>query len=152
MKINTIKRNTKGKPLTHTEFDNNWTTIETAINEKQGRLLYEIVDVEQSFNNGESTTSLSLQIKIKLLEDVEVVPILKACATINCSLKVFSGPINAFEGNNFPLPANDEVSNSINMIIPINEEDWPALLKVYISDDAGNFCNTYEQFYLNELP
>lgn len=151
MKINTIKRNTKGKPLTHAEFDDNWTIIETAINVKQGRLFYEIVDIEQSFTNEGDSINLSMQIRLKLLEDIEMVPILKTCATVNGILKMIGGSVDAFEGNDFPLRANDELNNSIDITIPISEEDWPALVKVYISDDNGNFCNTYEQFYLNEL-
>lgn len=151
MKTNTIKRNMKGTPLTHTEFDNNWTAIEATINERQGRLLYEIVDSEQSFYNGEDGIHLRVGLRLKVLHSITTIPILKICATVNGILVTGQAYPGIFRGNDFPINVDDETLEQIEVAIPFSVVEWPAEVKVYISDDDRNFCNVYEQTYLEYL-
>lgn len=153
MGVNTIKRSGKGKPLTHEEFDTNWVLIEDAINSRARKELYEIanslVDIEYSDTGDVAAIMFKYNIVVK--EEVRVMPILKCWATVNGVIRAVGGSTDLVEGNDFPVAANTELTGLLEITVPVNGEVSPAFVKVYISDDAGNFCNTQEGTY-NLIP
>ncbi|MBS1613774.1 MAG: hypothetical protein JST49_13215 [Bacteroidetes bacterium] len=139
--LNTIKRNIKGRSLTHQEFDNNWTAIESIVNNNMPQQRYEIAI--QGYNNAVGLDYVEAFISIKTLVELKEMPKLKCWAVNQGVIIAICQGKDFFEGLSFPIPSNTILSQTYSLRVnmtPNLERDWDAV--AYLQDSNAHFSNS----------
>lgn len=150
--MNLTKRNTKGEALTWDDIDNNWTSIEEAINAQGSDRLYEFDNI--SLSNSCSTTgvnTISISGTIKILKDIDFLPIVKGCIVLNGNIVVCGASTDMFIGAEFPFVNGSSTPEKVlyQLELPINS--YPAKVSLHLWDDRNNFSEPYT-YSMSENP
>lgn len=139
-----IKRSTKGEALTWDDLDGNWLAIESSINNIGQRKLYQIEDVTVTDScslNGVNT--LSLAGRVRILEGMDELPIIKACVVVNGVIEMSGTSDDMFVGCTFPFVAGTVGLSSTMHEIDLDPGDYPVNIKLHVWDEKGNYAEPH---------
>lgn len=135
--LNTVKRNLKGKSLTHQEFDNNWTSIENAINAKAPALRYNIAISGYEINDD----SLKLFIAVEMLQDVTILPDFKCWVVDEGEIVAIGNCGDLYLDSDYPIQSGTALVKHIRVEYVPNHEGRGAIGTIYLQDALGHFSN-----------
>ena len=150
--IDLIKRSTKETPLTWNDLDDNWAQIEDSLNALGNQQLYSIQDVTHTNTCASSgVNSHVLSAHVRLLGNVQGVPMLRGCVILNGKVTVVGESMKMFLGNTYPLASNDVTNVAAGYDVDIETDQYPATINVYMWDEKGNYAAPYT-YIIDENP
>ncbi len=150
--IDLIKRSTKDTPLTWNDLDDNWAQIEDSLNALGSQQLYSVHSttvLNSCAANGTNTHTVN--IRIRVLNDVQSVPMLRGCVVLNGKIALAGESMGMFLGNVYPLVGNTVTNSDIGYILQIGVDQYPATVGIYFWDEKGNYAAPYS-YIIDENP